>query len=136
MHRYKFQGDYRLRLVFLERFSKFVREMKADVVIPIPVTPYTMQTRGFNQVIGLLDCPYDSTIIKTVNTHKTRQSQKSRKQRLLTEQPFMLTAPQKIQDKRVLLVDDIYTTGRTLYHAATLCEQAGCLDVCSATLAS
>ncbi|WP_239061178.1 ComF family protein [Fructobacillus tropaeoli] len=37
--------------------------------------------------------------------------------------------------KRVLVVDDVYTTGRTLYHAADCLYQAGARFVSSASLA-
>ncbi|MGH2325015.1 ComF family protein [Leuconostoc lactis] len=38
-------------------------------------------------------------------------------------------------DQRVLLVDDVYTTGNTLYHAATLLYQLGAKEVKSLSLA-
>ncbi|MGL2319807.1 hypothetical protein ACFIVR_06345 [Oenococcus oeni] len=57
MHQYKFVGDYRLRLVFLEKLSdKFKNTIiKSDFVIPIPISKKTLQIRGFNQVTGLFD---------------------------------------------------------------------------------
>lgn len=63
MQRYKFNGDYRLREVFQRELSKVVNEQKADLIVPIPVTSTTMQTRGFNQVVGLLrEVPYQSIL--------------------------------------------------------------------------
>nr|WP_243465560.1 hypothetical protein [Oenococcus oeni] len=57
MHQYKFVGDYRLRLVFLEKLSdKFKNTIiKSDFVIPILISKKTLQIRGFNQVTGLFD---------------------------------------------------------------------------------
>ena len=43
--------------------------------------------------------------------------------------------PEEVINKRILLVDDVYTTGRTLYHAAVLFKQAGCKEIGSVSLA-
>lgn len=135
MQRYKFNGDYRLRVVFQRELSKVVNEQKADLIVPIPVTSITMQTRGFNQVIGLLrEVPYQS-ILQTKISSKVAQSSKTKEERLATKQPFILDAPEKVINKKVLLVDDVYTTGRTLYHAANLFKQAGCKEISSVSLA-
>nr|WP_283581183.1 ComF family protein [Limosilactobacillus reuteri] len=135
MQRYKFNGDYRLCVVFQRELSKVVNEQKADLIVPIPVTSTTMQTRGFNQVIGLLrEVPYQS-ILRTKISSKVAQSSKTKEERLATKQSFILDAPEKVINKKVLLVDDVYTTGRTLYHAANLFKQAGCKEIGSVSLA-
>ncbi|MBB1099135.1 ComF family protein [Limosilactobacillus sp. WF-MT5-A] len=135
MQRYKFNGDYRLRMVFQYEFSKVVNEQEADLIVPIPVTLGTMQTRGFNQVIGLLwEVPYQP-LLRTKTSSKVAQSSKTKEERLTTKQPFILISPEKVINKRVLLVDDVYTTGRTLYHAAVLFKQAGCKEIGSVSLA-
>lgn len=138
MHAYKFMGDYRLRHVFEKPMAKLVQRIPADLIIPIPVHERTWQTRGFNQVCGLLGGVILNTDILTPR-HETKaipQSAKNREARLQTEQPFQIIHPEQICQKEVLLVDDVYTTGRTLYHAATLCRKAGCRLVRSITLAS
>ncbi|MCD7135398.1 ComF family protein [Limosilactobacillus rudii] len=135
MHRYKFAGDYRLRKVFQTEFSTHIQRVAADYVIPIPVTTVTWQTRGFNQVVGLLrEVPY-LPALKVKAREKVNQSSKTRQERLLTPQPFTLEMPERFKQKKILLVDDIYTTGRTLYHAADLFHQADCAWVKSISLA-
>lgn len=135
MKKFKFQGDYGLRFVFQETFNLFLQEFAYDVLVPIPISPHPWKTRGFNQTTALLTLPY-TAVLKTIADNKQTQSAKTREERLKTPQIFELTKPQKIAHQRVLLVDDVYTTGRTLYHAAVLCRQAGCQTVSSATLAS
>lgn len=136
MHRYKFAGDYRLRTVFAAEFTAAVRQLTAAVVVPIPVTQATMATRGFNQVTALLDGVDWTPCLQNRAVKKTAQSQKHRQERLQTPQPFTLSDSSKaVAGKRVLLVDDIYTTGRTLYHAADLIYQAGAASVISISLA-
>jgi competence protein ComFC len=135
MRRYKFQGDYRLRQVFQGVFCRQVQSYHADLIIPIPVTATTMATRGFNQVLGLLGQTTVTNVLNHRAQDKVAQSCKTRQQRLATPQPFRLTDPTVVRDKKVLLVDDIYTTGRTLYHAANLVKQAGCREILSLSLA-
>lgn len=135
MHRYKFAGDYRLRLVFQDELQARVRELAADVVVPIPVTETTMTIRGFNQVLGLLGETSVAPVLRHRARDKLAQSHKTRKERLRTPQPFELVDPTMVRGKRVLLVDDIYTTGRTLYHAADLIKGAQCRELVSLSLA-
>lgn len=135
MQRYKFAGDYHLRAVFQTEFQQRVRQASADLVVPIPVTVTTMQTRGFNQVLGLLGSMGVAAILEHRAADKEAQSHKTRRQRLQTPQPFKLTDSALVRGKRVLLVDDIYTTGRTLYHAATLLKTAQCRELLSISLA-
>ena len=78
MQRYKFNGDYRLRMVFQREFSKVVNEQKTDLIVPIPVTSTTMQTRGFNQVIGLLREVSYQPILRTKASSKVAQSSKTK----------------------------------------------------------
>ncbi|WP_234982454.1 ComF family protein [Limosilactobacillus caccae] len=135
MHRYKFLGDYRLRLVFQAELSKLVRARAGDLVVPIPITARAWQERGFNQVTGLLVPGTYQEVLDAKEKDKPAQSSKTRRERLRTPQPFCLPANLDVVGKRVLLVDDVYTTGRTLYHAASLFKQAGCSRVGSVSLA-
>lgn len=135
MQKYKFQGQYHLRGIFKETIKETITHIEYDILIPIPVTEHTMLTRGFNQVTGLLgDISYTELIIHQ-NRQKVAQSKKDRQSRLQTKQPFLLKQGVNLKGKTVLLVDDIYTTGRTLYHAANLCYENGSKRVQSLSLA-
>lgn len=138
MQQYKFSGDYQWRLIFQQKFTEFILECypKNILYVLIPVDQETFETRGFNQVAGLLKnieiC--DLLAFKTDKAH-IKQSTKSRKDRMETAQPFEYCAAQKLTGQKVVLVDDIYTTGRTLYHAKQVLEQNGAGVVRSVTLA-
>ncbi|WYJ98962.1 competence protein ComFC [Enterococcus sp. 7F3_DIV0205] len=118
---YKFKGNYKLRYSFAGYLQTYFKRKKNFLVIPIPISTERMKIRGFNQVEGLLEAAnisYQPYLVRFVDG--LSQVQKTRKDRMELKQPFMLTkAGQKaVLNKDVLLVDDIYTTGRTIFHAA------------------
>nr|WP_231597665.1 phosphoribosyltransferase family protein [Bacillus sp. SA1-12] len=55
-------------------------------------------------------------------------------ERLAAENVFSYASSSKIEDKQILLVDDIYTTGSTLRNAAKLLVDNGAKTVFSLTL--
>lgn len=135
---YKFRGDYRLRRVFNADLRQAIKRLKPDVVTVIPVTETTLQTRGFNQVAGLIEGVVFCNVLAFSQSEKQqRQSQKDRHQRLLTAQPFRIKEVERASlfEQRVLVVDDVYTTGRTIRHAADLLNRAGAKTVQGLTLA-
>lgn len=134
MHQYKFVGDYRLRVVFYDIMQAWIKQQQFDYLIAIPVTKETMMTRGFNQTAGLIGDFDDHLLLTKAESKSVPQSAKSRAERLKTPQPFALPDTAQFRQRRILLVDDIYTTGRTLYHAASLFKSAGTLAIHSLTL--
>ncbi|EIW14770.1 late competence protein, phosphoribosyltransferase [Lactiplantibacillus pentosus KCA1] len=138
-HQYKFSGDYQLRQVFATVFQQAIRQRiarTATLVVIIPVTPATMQTRGFNQVSGWMPTIETVAVLTTqAATKLVPQSKKDRHARLQTPQPFRLDTPANLAGQSILLVDDIYTTGRTIRHAASLLLENGAKSVTGLTLA-
>lgn len=137
MKRYKFLGDYRLRRVFTRQIQD---ELKAThrLIVPIPVSQSTMQTRGFNQVLGLIsNLKVDNVLAVKQEQKDYRQSEKNRIERLQLIQPFKLipSLAKTVVGRDVLLVDDVYTTGATIRHAARLLYQAKAASVKGLTLA-
>jgi competence protein ComFC len=119
LHQYKRIGDYRLRETFASEIKQAFQEMAYDVVIPIPLSQKRYQQRGFNQVEGLLQAAgvtYRPWLKK--NRHLPPQAGLTREERLAVPQPFVFNGQEEIKGKRILLVDDVYTTGQTLHHAA------------------
>ncbi|WP_066387488.1 ComF family protein [Neobacillus mesonae] len=133
--KFKFRGDYVLAKVFAMYVKVLAANMKADLFVPIPLSEERLYERGFNQAAALLreaDLPAASILTRV---HSEKQSKKSRSERIHLPQVFNLTPEADIEGKRIVLIDDIYTTGSTLRHAAKLLKQAGAINIESITVA-
>lgn len=135
--KWKYRGDYVIghsfqsifQQVFQEAFSK--KKKKEIISVPIPLSQMRGSERAFNQAEMLarfLPVPMELALQRK---NSEKQSKKSRKERLSMTNPFILSKP---LNKSVVLVDDIYTTGRTLRHAAEILKENGSPKVYAMTL--
>ncbi|WP_261806406.1 ComF family protein [Lapidilactobacillus luobeiensis] len=126
---YKGVGDYRLRGAFSGSLRQALGKNSTanTLIVPIPTSPSHLAERGFDPVLGLLDPACRPSLILASRDHQQHQAQLSRAARLASQQYFYCprSCPQSRHDQPILLVDDIYTTGRTLLHAQTALRQAG-----------
>lgn len=124
MHQYKAVGDYRLHVAFQSDLMGLCQ--RVGRLVPLTTEPEHFARRGFDPVLGLFGhLPLWPCLAKG-NTDQP-QARKKRGARLRTPQSFTCTATlselQRV--KHICLVDDLYTTGTTLHHAAAALRDAG-----------
>lgn len=122
--RFKFSGDCELAAVFSEEMKELTSgPSRHALIIPIPISSQSMEVRGFNQTELLLEAAELSylQVLESSSRHD-KQSIKNKSERLKTPQPFTVREEMNgsIKGRHLLIADDIYTTGRTIYHAAQL----------------
>ncbi|MGW7831528.1 ComF family protein [Staphylococcus xylosus] len=119
LHEYKFMKDVALAEVLAAQMQ--LPKMKYDYVIPIPSSRERDQARTFNPVTCVLDhmnVAYESLLIAKV---RPKQSVLGKLHRAELTNPFEIVRNIDLENKNILLVDDIYTTGLTVHNAlATL----------------
>ena len=132
--RYKFMGDYCLRKTFQKDIKNKLKPFlkKGYTIVPVPLSEERLVERGFNQVEGLIEgIPYQDIFEKR---DIEEQSSKTREERLNQDNAFCLKKGIDVPDK-IIIVDDIYTTGSTLYHMVQLLEAIGIKEVLTFSLA-
>ena len=92
-----------------------------DCIVPVPLHPNKLRSRGFNQLDKFgkrlsfhLGIPFiNDVLIKKTTSHS--QTQKGRFARLKnTSEIFTIAQGQLLKNKHVLLIDDVITTGATM----------------------
>ena len=138
---FKFKGKKEYAQFYIDEIlnmyeTQFRRE-KFDVLIPIPLHVSKYNERGFNQaeliaegISKRLQVPIDTNVL--VRIRKTLpQKELDEKERLRNlQKAFELAKNIQTKYERILLVDDIYTTGSTIEACANLLVQSGVTEVC------
>ncbi|MGL4623612.1 MAG: ComF family protein [Culicoidibacterales bacterium] len=124
LHQIKFLGDIALIDGFVEPTNEYFRKnMNKKLITGIPSATERLKVRKIDVIkhfCDQLDYAFDSFLVKLL--HTPHQSEQSKTERLKLVYPFQVcqTVP-----KKLLLIDDVYTTGATLYQAIHALEQAG-----------
>jgi ComF family protein len=116
----------------LEAFYRYYVNGNFDVILPVPVHTRRLMARGFNQATILSQklskatgIPLDRTsLIKTKNTEPQVRLSRSKRLSNLTN-AFQIKHGKTMSKKRVLLVDDVSTTGATVTEVAKVLQTAG-----------
>lgn len=147
--RFKYKGIKKLGFymaelmcIFLERnYPNVMNDI--DIIIPVPIHSSKMKKRGFNQadIIGRFisekyNIEYSDTVIERIK--KTiPQSRLQPKEKIYNiKDAFAIKNTDIIQDKRIMIVDDIFTTGTTINECSKLLISSGAKSVVFFTFAS
>lgn len=111
-----------------------------NLVVPVPMHKNSLKRRGYNQQELLCDSfaqngiEVDTTsVVKAIDT-KTQVGLDFKQRQTNLNGAFKVVNKQKIKGKRVLIVDDIYTTGATVSEVANTVKKAGASSICVLTL--
>jgi ComF family protein len=114
-----------------------------DLIVPVPLHISRRQIRGYNQseefgkgLAQMLDVRCDDTYMMRdarteTQTHKSKLSRWENVNRI-----FRVVNPSEIAEKRILLVDDVVTTGATLEACGQALLNAGCRELSIACIAA
>jgi ComF family protein len=146
VHNLKYRNHEKIGFVLGNWLGNELKTVEAyqniDVVIPVPLHKNKLKKRGFNQVAKFgqqiaeaLNADYkDDVLVKITNTKS--QTNKNRFSRWMnTDELFALKNMETIDNKHILLVDDLITTGATLEACISVLNHAKNIKISIATMA-
>jgi ComF family protein len=115
----------------------------ADLIVPVPLHPERERERGFNQAVllarelaRLSKLPLDEyCVMRKVHTERHRAGMDASARRASVARAFAVRRPGAIAGRRVLVIDDVFTTGATVSACAGILKEAGASEVYVLTLA-
>ncbi|NEU30264.1 ComF family protein [bacterium LRH843] len=134
---YKFRGDAIIAQFFSQKLSSvYKKEFSGYIPVEIPLSKERLYARGFNQSALLLQGWAKEAGLLTRQVGE-KQSKRNRKERIaqVTNNPFKVHPGMDVAGKKIVLVDDIYTTGTTVRQVAKVLKEQGATSVASMTVA-
>ena len=123
---YLFKGcsDFEMKDIFLNLFIKELKiYFKGYKIIPIPSYKKDDELRGFNHVIEVFKQMGLDMYQVVEKTEHFKQAEKGAKERQSIKKYLQLNSTKRLTKERVLIVDDIYTTGATMKAVIDLVEK-------------
>ena len=116
--------------------------MHTDLIVPVPLHVQRQKARGYNQAQLLaaacaeqLRLAWHHTLLTRVRATSSQVSLSPQQRRQNVLHAFRCMQPQEVRNRRVLLIDDVCTTGATLEACSTPLIQAGAREVWGLVLA-
>jgi ComF family protein len=146
IHQFKYSYKTHLRrplaLLALEGLTDVITAQKPEIIIPVPLHRSRLRSRGFNQsiLLGKMFSSLLSLPMLVDGLIRTRQTEpqidlSAEERRNNVKGAFAVKRTDRIPGKRILLLDDVMTTGSTVNECAMVLKKAGAAAVMVATIA-
>lgn len=146
IHQFKYSGKTMLRrplaLLAADRLDRFVSGAEPDMIIPVPLHKKRLRQRGFNQAILLGEIfakrwglPLLRNNLRRVRWTEPQVNLSAAERLENVKGAFAIDNTTEILGRRILLVDDVYTTGSTVKECAKVLKSGGAKAVFVVTVA-
>ena len=135
IHRFKYDNKREYADFYIEEILKhygtWIESLQVDAIIPVPLHRSKQRSRGFNQAellakgIGkALQIPVEAKVVERYRKTKVQNVLNDTERKNNVKKAFKI-AGNVVKLKKVLLVDDIYTTGSTIDAIAEVLKEVG-----------
>ncbi|HET8761700.1 MAG TPA: ComF family protein [Nitrospiria bacterium] len=143
IRRCKYHQQVELILVLAELLDREVKTLPpVDAVVPVPLHVRRLRQREFNQSLRLgallarrLTRPLWPDALRRTRWTAPQTTLDRAHRQANVRRAFAVRQPQAVAGRRLLLVDDVYTTGATVNECAKTLAAAGAADVYVVTVA-
>lgn len=146
IHAFKYEGRSRMAGAMgplLAAFAEdWLKETNGLVFMPVPLHPRRLRERGFNQSLLLarhvakrLGGQVDFLSLRRTRDTTPQTGLKGDERRRNVRRAFEVKDRKAVRRKKIVLVDDVATTGSTLNECARVLRRAGCTEVYGLVLA-
>jgi competence protein ComFC len=146
IHRYKYQRAFWfepfLAELLIRAAGPALAGKKRDMIVPVPLHPTKQREREFNQAERLADrlgaatrIPVNKRLLRRVVLTRTQTLLKRPERLANVRNAFAMRDGQRLNGERLVLVDDVFTTGATTGACAQVLVAAGAGEVCVWTVA-
>ncbi len=132
----------RLEKLLVHAFEQFPLSQAAKI-IPVPLHPKRRRERGFNQAAVLARSLSKQTgqpvlencLTREIYTTQHRGAMDERARRESVEKAFVVKQPRLVENQKILLIDDVFTSGATASVCAQALKEKGASEVFVLTIA-
>jgi ComF family protein len=146
IHRFKYDRKVHLAralsLLTQETLAPFAASCGADLLIPVPLHRWRLRERGFNQAVLLgrplakaWNIPLVVDNLKRIRWTEPQVTLSASEREANVRGAFALADPAAVHGKKIILLDDVYTTGSTVAECSRVLRQAGTEAVYVVTVA-
>lgn len=134
--KYKFNEKAYLYNSFCEFIKKYQKELLKneiyDIIIAVPISKKKYKIRGYNQSTLLaskiaknMNIKFEKNIIVKTKNNTSQSTLTKEKRKQNVKGVYKILNKKSILNKRILLIDDIYTTGATVNECSKLLKENG-----------
>ena len=146
VHRFKYNRHWPsgkvLERLMIRHIWQDVDPNRYDLVLPVPLHPRKLRQRGFNQSVilgralaGHHRVPLRVDLLRRTGYTLPQVGLDAKDRHKNVKGAFDVRRREEIEGRRILLVDDVYTTGSTVGECARVLREAGASEVVVLTLA-
>jgi ComF family protein len=123
-------------------FQEFWSDREIDLIVPVPLHPKRKRERGYNQALllarglsRLVGLPFRGDALLRIRSTAPQVGLSDEERARNLKKAFRCKKPAALKGRRILLIDDVMTTGSTAASAADALLEGGALRVSVLTLA-
>ena len=146
IHDFKYTYKVHLRrplsLLIVNHLDDVAARYHSDLIIPVPLHVKRLRSRGFNQAILLGELlarrwqlPMERGVLQRIRWTEPQINLSADERQENVKGAFVVHEPARVSGKRIILLDDVLTTGSTVAECAAVLKAAGAVEVLVVTVA-